>query len=124
MSEHNTIAWFEIPAANFERAVGFYEKIFGKTLKREAFGPTQMAVFPYEQPGVSGAVVKGAPYEPGAAKGTVIYLDCGVGQLDTVLGRVAGAGGEVALPKTELPGMGAFAHILDTEGNRVGLHAM
>ena len=28
------------------------------------------------------------------------------------------------VPRVELPeGMGVFAHILDTEGNRIGLHA-
>ena len=35
------------------------------------------------------------------------------------------AGGKVALPKTALPeGLGFFAHIIDSEGNRVGLHAL
>jgi hypothetical protein len=30
----------------------------------------------------------------------------------------------VTTPKVQLPdGMGCFAHIADTEGNRVGLHA-
>jgi hypothetical protein len=123
MSANNVVSWFEIPAGDLDRAVGFYEKIFGKTLKREAFGPVQMAVFPYQQPGVSGAVVHGGPYEPGQTKGTVVYIDCD-GQLDAVLSRVTGAGGEIAFPKTELPGMGAYAHILDTEGNRVGLHSL
>lgn len=123
MSAHNVISWFEIPATDFDRAVGFYENIFARTLNRNSMGPMQMAVFPYEQPGVSGAVVKDASYEPGTAKGTVIYLDC-AGQLDTVLARVAAAGGKVALPRTELPGMGAYAHIIDSEGNRVGLHSM
>ncbi len=123
MSANNVVSWFEIPSADFTRAVGFYEKIFGKTLKREAFGPVQMAVFPYQQPGVSGAVVHGGPYEPGQTKGTVVYIDCD-GQIDAVLSRVKGAGGEIAFPKTELPGMGAYAHILDSEGNRVGLHSL
>jgi hypothetical protein len=123
MSANNVVAWFEIPAGNLDRAVAFYEKIFAKTLKREAMGPIQMAVFPYQQPGVSGAVVNGGPYRPGDNKGTVIYLDCD-GQIDAVLSRVKGAGGEIALAKTELPGMGAYAHILDTEGNRVGLHSL
>jgi len=27
------------------------------------------------------------------------------------------------LPKSALPGVGAIAHIIDTEGNRIGLHA-
>ena len=41
-----------------------------------------------------------------------------------LLARVEAAGGRIASPKVQLPGdMGAFAHIVDTEGNRVGLHA-
>jgi hypothetical protein len=123
MSANNVVSWFEIPAANLDRAVTFYQAIFAKTLKRENFGPMEMAVFPYEQPGVSGAVVQGGPYQPGDSKGTVVYLDC-AGQLDQVLSRVTDAGGKIAFPKTELPGMGAYAHILDSEGNRVGLHSI
>ena len=35
------------------------------------------------------------------------------------------AGGKIAVPRTDLPGdMGSFAHIIDSEGNRVGLHAL
>jgi len=45
--------------------------------------------------------------------------------LDAVLARVEAAGGRIATPKVQLPGdMGVFAHITDTEGNRVGLHAL
>ena len=35
------------------------------------------------------------------------------------------AGGSVLVGKTALPpGMGSFAQIVDTEGNRIGLHAL
>jgi predicted enzyme related to lactoylglutathione lyase len=45
--------------------------------------------------------------------------------LDEVLARVERAGGRICHPRTALPdGMGFFANIVDTEGNRVGLHAM
>ena len=55
--------------------------------------------------------------------GTLVYL--GVAALDAALERARHVGGRVALPKTELPeGMGRYAHIVDSEGNRVGLHAM
>ena len=54
----------------------------------------------------------------------VVYLNADP-QLAQVLARVPKAGGEVLLPRTALPdGMGYFAQIRDTEGNRVGLHAM
>ena len=45
-------------------------------------------------------------------------------RIDDWLARVEPAGGRVITPKTALPpGMGLLAHILDSEGNRVGLHA-
>jgi uncharacterized protein len=46
MSTNNVVAWFEIPSRDFDRAVGFYEKIFAKTLKREAMGALKVVVFP------------------------------------------------------------------------------
>jgi predicted enzyme related to lactoylglutathione lyase len=43
--------------------------------------------------------------------------------IDAWLERVPAAGGRIVTGKTALPqGMGYFAHILDSEGNRVGLH--
>lgn len=120
---NNVAVWFEIPAANFERAVGFYEAVFGTALKRETMMGTQLAVFPYEQPGNSGCVIQGQGYKPGA-DGAVVYLRA-EGDLAVPLGKVEKAGGKVALPKTALPeGMGYFAHFVDSEGNRVGLHSM
>ena len=66
--------WFEIPAANFERAVKFYEAVFQVSLKRENIGG-EMAVFP-EGDGVYGAVVSQEGYVP-AANGAVVYLSAG-----------------------------------------------
>lgn len=55
--------------------------------------------------------------------GPVIYLKVD-GRLAEVSGRVGGAGGTVLTPRIDLPdGQGSFVQILDTEGNRVGLHS-
>ena len=121
--QQNVAVWFEIPAANFERAVGFYEKVFETKLQRDKFGPMDMAVFPYEGTGVSGCVMKGDGYRP-AREGSVVYLTAGK-DLSGALARAAANGGSVAIPKTALPeGMGYFAQFIDIEGNRVGLHSM
>jgi predicted enzyme related to lactoylglutathione lyase len=118
----NVAVWFEIPAANFDRAAKFYETIFAEALKRDQYGKQQMAVFPYERPSVSGCVME-APDLAGKDAGTVVYLNCD-GRLADVAGRVEKAGGKLLTPRIELPaGMGAFFHICDSEGNRVGLHA-
>jgi uncharacterized protein len=120
----NIAVWFEIPATQMARAVKFYEQIFAVTLKSEKMGPAEMAVFPYDkETAISGCVMSAPGLKP-SADGAVVYLNADP-SLDAVLKRVAGAGGKVLLDKTALPpGMGYFAHIADTEGNRVGIHAL
>ena len=119
----NVAVWFEIPASDFDRAVGFYENVFDTRLVREKFGPADMAVFPAEGQATSGAIMKGEGYAPAAA-GAVVYLRSKV-DLNVPLSKITALGGRVATPKTALPeGMGYFAHFVDCEGNRVGLHSM
>ena len=122
----HALNWFEIPVADMDRAVRFYEALTGHSLKREAFGgPSQeLAVFPGERDtDVRGALFKTPAMQP-AAQGTLVYLNAGE-TLEPWLSRIEAAGGPLALPKVTLPdGMGCFAHIIDSEGNRVGLHAL
>jgi predicted enzyme related to lactoylglutathione lyase len=116
----NNINWFEIPSSDFSRAVAFYETIFGQELRKGDFMGTPTAVFAYERPAVSGCVVKEDGHAPSTA-GTRIFLNAD-GIFDDVLSRVPKAGGKVETV-VELPnGLGRSAHIIDTEGNRVGLH--
>jgi uncharacterized protein len=123
MHKDDALTWFEIPAADVERATRFYETILGRSLKAETMGTSALSVFPYEQPGVGGCVIAGNGHVP-SSSGTVIYLNAAP-KLDDALSRVEKAGGRVVLPKTALPGdMGFFAHVIDTEGNRVGLQAL
>ena len=119
----NAAVWFEIPARDFAGTVRFYETMLATTLRLEQFGGPRMAVFPYERPGVGGAVIEAKALMPGGY-GTLVYLDCN-GRLDEVIGRVEAAGGRLAGPKVDLPpGMGCFVHVLDPEGNRIGLHGV
>jgi hypothetical protein len=124
MERNDAVTWFEIPAADLERAIRFYETLLGAKLRREAMGPFEGAIFPYRQPGVGGCVIRGEPFQPGT-QGTLVYLNAGP-RLDATLARVAAAGGTIDVPKTAVPGsgMGHFAVIVDSEGNRVGLHAL
>lgn len=117
----SAITWFEIPALDFSRAVQFYETLLDIKLKQEDMPGSKMGVFPYSDPGVGGCVTKAQGYVP-SADGTVVYIPA-VKSLDQVLDRVSRAGGKIAVPKTLLSQeVGHFAHIIDSEGNRVGLH--
>jgi predicted enzyme related to lactoylglutathione lyase len=122
----NAISWFEIPTVQLDQAQVFYEAVLGCALRRESMGPSEGAVFPYypANDGVGGALMCGPTAPARSSGGTLVYLDASP-SLDAALARVTPAGGQVALPRQALPpGMGFFAHIMDLDGNRVGLHAL
>ena len=123
MAEHNAINWFEIPVRDMARAVRFYEALLATSLKRESIAGSELAVFDYGDAATGGCLMGGAKAPDTSTAGTLVYLNAGEA-LDPVLARVEAAGGRVVTPKVQLPGeMGCFAHVTDTEGNRVGLHA-
>ena len=117
------LSWFEIPALDFARARSFYEQLFAVQLTEGIAGPNIMGVFPYDREKASGGCVMKGPFLTPSFDGTVLYLNAGE-SLDEALNRVQPSGGEVVFPKTAVPGIGFFAHIKDTEGNRVGLFAV
>ncbi|MGO4330688.1 VOC family protein [Cupriavidus sp. 2TAF22] len=112
------INWLEIPVADMNRAIRFYEQVFQTSLKREAMQQVDMAVFGEMEPG--GALVAGESYRP-SADGCVPYLHAP--GLAGLLARVQAAGGKTVFGPLQLPGdIGHIAHIIDSEGNRIGLH--
>ena len=124
MQNQNAISWFEIPVADIDRAQAFYETVLARKLRRENFGGETLAVFPCDDPATGGALQAGANASARAGTGIRIYLDC-MPSIDAVLARIEAAGGQIVAPKSALPpGMGFIAHLRDTEGNEVGLHAL
>ena len=116
--------WFEIPADDLYRAGAFYQYVFQVKLRQECIGPVNMAVFPYDcGKGAGGSIIQGPGYSP-SREGALVYLNAEP-SIDEALHRIAVAGGEITRKKTALPpGMGYFAHVIDCEGNRIGLHAL
>jgi len=122
----NAISWFEIPASDLARATRFYENIFGVTLNPLDLPNIKMRMFPLEDTmGVGGAVVdSGGFHKPSTTDGPLIYLNGGP-DVQRVLDKVEAAGGKIMVPKTEIsPEYGHMAVIVDTEGNRIGLHSV
>ena len=122
----NAISWFEIGATDLERAAKFYETIFGVSLVVMDMPNIKMRMFPLEDmAGVGGAIVdSGGFHKPSGTDGPLIYLN-GNPDLQNILDKVEAAGGKIMVPKTEIsPEYGFMAVILDTEGNRIGLHSV
>lgn len=122
----NAISWFEIGTTDLERATRFYETIFGVKLNPLDLPNIKMRMFPLEDiMGVGGALVdSGGFHKPSGTDGPLIYLN-GNPDVQKVLDRVEAAGGKIMVPKTEIsPEYGYMAVIIDTEGNRIGLHSV
>lgn len=121
----SVISWFEIPTADFERGICFYETVLGTTLTREDMGPLRMAMFPCEEGATAGgAVIHMEGGQPPGPQGSVVYLFAG-DDLAVALARVEPAGGAIVVPKTPISqDRGYFAVFRDCEGNHVGLYSM
>jgi len=122
----NAISWFEIGTTDLERATKFYETIFNIRLNPLDLPNIKMRMFPLEDmAGVGGAVVNsGGFHKPSATDGPLIYLNSNP-DVQQILERVEAAGGKIMVPKTEIsPEYGFMAVIIDTEGNRIGLHSV
>jgi len=121
----SAITWFEIPTVNLAKAQAFYETVLACRLRPEDMGPSKGAVFPYDgEEAVGGALLCGPSAPTPGATGALIYLDASP-SLDAAVDRALAAGASLACPRVALPpGMGFFAHIIDLDGNRVGLHAL
>ncbi len=127
MALDNAISWFEIPASDLERATKFYETILGVKLNPMDLDNIRMRMFPLEDPmkGVGGALVdSGGFHRASLTDGPLIYLNANP-DVQNILNKVDSAGGSIMVPKTSIsPEYGFMAVIIDTEGNRIGLHSV
>jgi uncharacterized protein len=118
----NALNWFEIPVTDLARAKGFYSRILQADLREESLSGRNMAILPYQNGGVGGAIIQGEGLVP-SAEGAIIYLDAG-DDLAGALSRVEAAGGRIVMGATHLSDqIGSIAMFLDTEGNRVAFHS-
>lgn len=127
MTYKSAISWFEIPATDLDRATKFYETLFDVQLIPMDMPNIKMRMFPVADMmnDISGAIVdSGGFHKPSSTDGVLIYLN-GNPDLQNILDNVEAAGGKIFLPKTEIsPEHGYMGIIIDTEGNRIGLHSV
>ena len=120
---NSCVKWFEIPAADFDRAAKFYSELLDVELTACDSGDERMAFFPEAEKNVGGSISWAKDFTP-SAHGVMLYFDA-TGQMAALLQRVETCGGEVVAPQTVIraEGRGSFALFKDTEGNRLGFHA-
>ena len=113
---NNRIVHFEIPAENPKRLANFYEELFGwKISKAEGVDYWIAQTGEEGEPGIDGAITgREAPEQV-----PINYV--AVPSLSEYLEKASKLGARVTVGKQAVPGMGWFAHIVDLEGNPLGI---
>lgn len=111
------VVHFEISAGDPERAISFYEDVFGWKINKWE-GPIEywlVTTGAKEEPGIDGGIMR----REGSAEHTVNTID--VPDVDEYVEKIEKAGGAVTQPKMAIPGVGYAAYLKDTEGNTFGI---
>jgi len=126
-AQTNVLNWFEIPVSDTERAKTFYESILDIEMIKRTDGNDEAVFFPFNpnviqatSGRITGVLSKTERNSP-SGNGTLVYINASPG-IQTVLDKVEQAGGKIIATKTQIPA-GFIAIIIDTEGNKIGLHA-
>jgi hypothetical protein len=132
----NPVVHFEMPGENMSRMRNFYERVFGWETKQMGKDMGEYVVVATSEsdenemarlPKMRG-MINGGFYEK--TKDPISHhpsIVVAVEDIDRAMKRIKEAGGKVigGMKKDEtpdeIPGVGLFASIIDTEGNRIGI---
>ena len=126
MSKMNPVVHFEMPYDDRERMAKFYQDAFGWQTQMfgEEMGNYVLATTtetdesgPKKPGAINGGFFPKRTDWPAQHPSIVIAVD----DIQTAMGQVAEAGGEVQGEPIEIPGVGQYVSFVDTEGNRVSM---
>ena len=118
------VAFFEIPAVDFDRAIKFYETLLEIKLDSIDCGHEKMAFFPEENQRCPGAISWAAEKSFLPSKNGVL-ISLNVENMEKAIDFIQKQNGKILIPKTkiEAENRGYFSVFIDCEGNRVGLYS-
>ena len=108
------ITHIEFPADDVERAKRFYSAVAGWS-----FG--ESGGFPGYWTFRTGPQSGGGLGKRGEAVGPVIRVYVSVDSLEEAVAAAEANGGSMVTPPNDIPGMGRWAAVRDSEGNEIGL---
>ncbi|XES78658.1 MAG: VOC family protein [Candidatus Bathyarchaeia archaeon] len=108
---------FEIPAANPEKMIAFYTRVFGWKIDKWN-GPVNYWLITTgddAEPGINGAIAEKSE----TVQATTNTIN--VASFEEAIQKVTEAGGQVLMPKMAVPGVGYMTYCKDPEGNVFGV---
>lgn len=122
----NPVVHFEMPYENAARLSEFYSKAFGWGMNKLGAEMGEYVLAQTTETDAQGMVktpgnINGGFYPKKAEWPTAPSVVISVDDLAAAIQKVKDAGGEVQGEPMDIPGIGRYVAILDTEGNRVGM---
>ena len=110
------IVHFELPARDPDALAGFYRNVFGWSIQKWE-GPVDywLVTTGEDGPGINGALIRTGPVHQGPVNTVEVK------SVAEFLEKVQAEGGEVVMPRNQIPGVGYLAYCKDTAGNVFGL---
>jgi len=117
------VKFIEIPAADFYRAVKFYETLFNLKMSVSDCGDVEKMAFFGDFSVEPNIAISWSPKFHPSKDGLLVSFS--VDSIDTTLSLVNENGGNTVIDKTKIQadGMGYFAVFVDSEGNSIGLYS-
>ena len=114
--KHGDFTHIDIPADDTGRATRFYTQLFGWSFTDSGFGDYQLFTTPVGEEGMGGGIGMRGESAPERVL-SYVHVD----SIDETVARAIELGGSLKAPKAEVPGMGSYATLLDSEGNEIAL---
>ena len=119
------VVHFEIPADNLERAKKFYSENFGWKVNQLGpemgnyvlvqTGPTDAQGMPQDKAFINGGLM---PRDPSASSPVLVIA---VEDADAAVEKIKKSGGKLVGEILDIPNVGRYARVQDTEGNVIGV---
>ena len=116
MPSTTIVVWSEVPVTDIDRAIRFYNAVFGWEMTVDETGPNPMAVFGGNMETVGGHLYPGTPADENGPTIHIAIPD----RLEEAVERCWKEGGRVLGAPIEIP-PGRFAYITDPDGNSIGM---
>ncbi len=115
--------WVDLPVTDLDRAIRFYSTVLGLAVTKESGPGFTFGLLPHGDGEVGGCLVVPGPEDGPSKTGPLVYLNA-EGRLAQAVEAAAAQGGQVLQPIHPIGPHGSRAVVLDSEGNRLALHAL
>ena len=118
----HSFVWVDIPVMDLDRAMRFYSAVLGSSVNKAGGPGFVFGLLPHTDNDVGGCLYTPTEDNAPSKLGPLVYLNA-EGRLSQAVDAVAAHGGQVLQAVHQIGPHGYRAIVVDSEGNRVALHA-